>query len=68
MEGGRSGEEDGMSSDGSGGKGMAMGASGFSMAEVEGGRESTVDVIPRTRRTTIFWTLCGFWEHENMRT
>jgi hypothetical protein len=54
---------------GSGRWGMAMGRLEFSMAEVgRGGRESTVDVSPGTRRTTSFWTLCGFWEHERART
>jgi hypothetical protein len=65
MEAGRSGGEDEVGSGGSGGRGMEMGTLRFSMAEVgRGGRESTVDVIPGTRRTTSFWMLCGFWEHE----
>jgi hypothetical protein len=40
----------------------AMGTLEFSMAEV--GRDR--DVIPRIGRTTSFWTLCGFREHESM--
>jgi len=44
---------------------MVMGRFGFSVADVgRGGRESTVDVSPGTRRTTSFWMVCGFWEHE----
>ena len=38
-----------------------MGTLGFSMAEVGRGERN---LIPRTRKTTSFWTLCGFWEHE----
>lgn len=38
-----------------------MGTLGFSTAEV-GRRER--DLIPRTKRTTSFWTLCEFWEDE----
>ncbi len=39
-----------------------MGRFGFSVADVgRGGRESTVDVSPGTRRTTSFWMVCGFW-------
>jgi hypothetical protein len=53
---------------GLGGRGMVMGRFGFSVADVgRGGRESTVDVSPGTRRTTSFWMLCGFWEHESVK-
>ncbi len=46
---------------------MVMGRSGFLVAEVgSGGSESTVDVSPGTRRTTNFWMLCVFWEHESV--
>ena len=60
---GRSGNRDGEDVTVSGGRGMAMGRLGFSVAEVgRGGRESTVDVSPGTRRTTSFWMFCGFCE------
>jgi hypothetical protein len=68
MEEGRSGGEDGVGGGESGGRGMAMGMFGFSVAEVgSGGRESTVDVSPGTRRTTSFSMLFGFWEHEGVK-
>ena len=55
MDAGRSGGEDGVGGGGSCGRGMDMGTLRFSMADVgRGGRESTVDVIPGTRRTTSF--------------
>ena len=25
------------------------------------------DVVPRTMRTTSFWMLCEFWEHESLK-
>ena len=57
-----------MGGSGPGGRGMVMGRFGFSVADVgRGGRESTVDVSPGTRRTTSFWMLCGFWEHESVK-
>ena len=40
----------------------AMGTLEFSMAEVGRG-----DVIPRTRRTTGFLMLYGFWEHKSLK-
>ena len=50
--GGRSGGED-VGGGGPGGRGMEMRTLRFSMAEVRrGGRISTVDAIPGTRRTT----------------
>jgi hypothetical protein len=53
---------------GPGGRGIAMGRLGFSVAEVgRGGRERTVDVSPGTRRTTSFWMLRGFWKHESVK-
>jgi hypothetical protein len=68
MDEGRSGGEDGVGGGGSGGRGMVMGRLGFSVAEVgRGGRESTVDVSPGTRRTTSFWMLSGFWEYKGTK-
>ena len=68
MEEGRSGGDDGVGGGGPGGRGMAIGTLGFSVAEVgRGGRESTVEVSPGTRRTTSFWMLCGLWEHESVK-
>ncbi len=65
---GRSREKDGAVDGGLGGRGMAMGRLGFLVAEVgSGGRESTVDVSPGTRRTTSFWMECVFWEDESQK-
>ena len=61
MEEGSSTGGDSFDGRGFGGAGTSMGTLEFSVEEVgRGGRESTVDVRPGTRRTTSFWMDCGF--------